>query len=642
MRLTPSTFEWTGTSNSNWDNTTNWKETLVTNADTYPQSTTDEADFIAAGKNAPTVDADITVGSVMMKTGYAQKLTIGANHTLTMNGGLIASFADGEIGFQTGGILNLANIAANFSGTDIDSTGTGLGKIYVNNDAQLNFIKGPTTGLKLGASVLAGVDPKGVASTGYLQFATQDPTTKKPLDPLNGNVILYNNVNITVKSMGIMNFNQAVNSDTAGGIALDAKSGNSTITNGGTINRNFTDPKDVTVAAPVTTSGNSAALVVGAKAGINFAGKYDNRNGGTFTLMPTGRINGFIGNTGAMIIGDPGAGGSYVAYVEDNLLLNGATLQFNVTTPGATVTLAVAGDADITAGSATVANGNALAVTGNWNQSGGSVSETSAAISDAALTLSGGTLQLTQGSLTSTGNASVSGGSLLLGYNAAVAAVALQVAAGGVLSGAGTVNAAVTNAGEVDAGGAGYGNTLAVNGNYTQTAGVTNVGSSSQSGALNVSGLLDEQGGALNLYGSSTLQAGNGLQVDSGAALTAYGYITITGNVTDSGTITVGDGQNVGFGLSVTGNYTQTATGVLNLGIQNPYYQNTLSVSGQASLGGTLNVTQLGGSAPQPGNQHSLVHYGSRVGQFATVNLPYGNWTQTYDDVNDDFYITAQ
>ena len=104
----------------------------------------------------------------------------------------------------------------------------------------------------------------------------------------------------------------------------------------------------------------------------------------------------------------------------------------------------------------------------------------------------------------------------------------------------------------------------------------------------------------------------------------------------------MGNGQSVGFSFAVAGNYTQTGTGVLNLGIENPYYHNGLSVSGQALLGGTLNVTQLGGPPPQPGTQRSLVHYGSRVGEFTTLNLPSGNWDPTYNDQDGAFILIAQ
>ncbi|MEK6676577.1 MAG: hypothetical protein AABZ47_13105, partial [Planctomycetota bacterium] len=76
--------------------------------------------------------------------------------------------------------------------------------------------------------------------------------------------------------------------------------------------------------------------------------------------------------------------------------------------------------------------------------------------------------------------------------------------------------------------------------------------------------------------------------------------------------------------LSVTGNYTQTSGGILNieLGGTGQGQFDTLSVSQQVTLSGTLNVTLLPGYTPQAGNSFTGVTFAGRTGDFATVNLP--------------------
>ena len=95
--------------------------------------------------------------------------------------------------------------------------------------------------------------------------------------------------------------------------------------------------------------------------------------------------------------------------------------------------------------------------------------------------------------------------------------------------------------------------------------------------------------------------------------------------------------------LTVTGNYTQTAAGVLNIEIGG-YNAGTdfdqLNVQGNVSLGGTLNVTLLNGFVPNDGDAFQVLTYNSRgmpVTNFSTMNLNAGNgitFTPTYDDVD--------
>ncbi|MHB9026522.1 MAG: FlgD immunoglobulin-like domain containing protein [Armatimonadota bacterium] len=128
---------------------------------------------------------------------------------------------------------------------------------------------------------------------------------------------------------------------------------------------------------------------------------------------------------------------------------------------------------------------------------------------------------------------------------------------------------------------------------YTQTAGAT---------ILN--------GGNLSApAGSITIQAGS---------LTGVG--TITGNVVNSGLVSPGASPGL---LAITGTYRQNATGTLaiELGGLTPGTEfDRMTVTGVATLAGTLNVSLIDGFAPADGDLFTVLQYGSRSGDFTTLN----------------------
>jgi hypothetical protein len=92
--------------------------------------------------------------------------------------------------------------------------------------------------------------------------------------------------------------------------------------------------------------------------------------------------------------------------------------------------------------------------------------------------------------------------------------------------------------------------------------------------------------------------------------------------------------------LAIRGDYTQTANGTLALKIggtdQGTGYD-YLSVSGTAVLDGTLEVSVLDGFFVQPGDTFTLVTFGQRQGEFATIDglRPRGQHLD-FDAVYDD------
>jgi hypothetical protein len=141
----------------------------------------------------------------------------------------------------------------------------------------------------------------------------------------------------------------------------------------------------------------------------------------------------------------------------------------------------------------------------------------------------------------------------------------------------------------------GNGSTFTVAGNYTQTAGTTLLGG----GTLATTGLVDLQGGLLSGAGTINASVRNAAQIDVGGAGRA-GLLTINGN------------------------FTQTAAGVLNmeLGSFDSGSYDRLVIRDTATLDGTLNVALLSDFFARAGDAFAVLTFGARSGSFATTNLP--------------------
>lgn len=145
--------------------------------------------------------------------------------------------------------------------------------------------------------------------------------------------------------------------------------------------------------------------------------------------------------------------------------------------------------------------------------------------------------------------------------------------------------------------------------------------------------LVKQNAGLLALNGVSTVStttvAGGDLQigdisnpgaqltsavtVDAGATLSGHG--TIVGSVVNNGG-TVAPGGTIGT-LTIQGNYTQGANGVLSIEIS-PTASSTLQVTGVASLGGSLHLV-TDGDLFRKGQTYTFVSAGSVTGAFTSV-----------------------
>ena len=128
---------------------------------------------------------------------------------------------------------------------------------------------------------------------------------------------------------------------------------------------------------------------------------------------------------------------------------------------------------------------------------------------------------------------------------------------------------------------------------------------------------------------NGTLTAGGGQANFNGGVLFGNGG-TINGNVMMAGTIVPAatiNGMNMPLtagALHITGNYTQTAAGIFNLGLGglSPGTQfGFLGITGNANLDGTLNVSLINGFFPTVGNSFTFLTTGGSVSnEFSTVN----------------------
>jgi hypothetical protein len=121
----------------------------------------------------------------------------------------------------------------------------------------------------------------------------------------------------------------------------------------------------------------------------------------------------------------------------------------------------------------------------------------------------------------------------------------------------------------------------------------------------------------------SWVQAITGADVTINAGGTLAGSGTIDANVINSGTVSPGSPTGTGT-LTINGNYTQTAGGVLDAGLESPKAIDQVMISGLATLAGALNVALLDGFVPASGELFAIMTFGSSSRRFATVIVPPG------------------
>ncbi|HAC63627.1 MAG TPA: hypothetical protein DCF68_08835, partial [Cyanothece sp. UBA12306] len=131
-----------------------------------------------------------------------------------------------------------------------------------------------------------------------------------------------------------------------------------------------------------------------------------------------------------------------------------------------------------------------------------------------------------------------------------------------------------------------------ITGNYTQTAGITNL----QDGTLDITGMGNIENGSL--VGSGTINA--------------------TEIINDS---LLNPGHSTGI-LNLNGNYTQTIDGILNIEIGGTNDFDKLDISNTANLSGNLDISLVNNYTPMLGDSFEILTFGAHLGDFTNVNLP--------------------
>jgi outer membrane autotransporter protein len=131
---------------------------------------------------------------------------------------------------------------------------------------------------------------------------------------------------------------------------------------------------------------------------------------------------------------------------------------------------------------------------------------------------------------------------------------------------------------------------------------------------LILGGNIEVQQGLLSLNGRTT---SNSVILSNGAMLGGIGRIE--GNVLSRGTVS--PGNSIGT-LTIDGNYQQTSSGTLDIEIENPALFDRLVIGGQASLGGTLRIIQIGGNPLAYGQKYAFLETGGITCAFDAINTP--------------------
>jgi|GEM_PF-3568656 len=307
-------------------------------------------------------------------------------------------------------------------------------------------------------------------------------------------------------------------------------------------------------------------------------------------------------------------------------------------------TYAVAGTTTVS-GTLGLSGGGAVTM-GSYVQSAGTLTGSDTVTVTGPLTWTGGTLDGT-GAIVAAGGADLGGTTKTLGRTFTVPAgrTASWTAGSIAFTGAGTF----ANLGRFEA--AHAGNASLFNGGGTGARGFDNAGTfvkiAPAAGSVGLTtlgspvffhnhGAVALRAGTLQLSGAVYTQTAGSTTLDGGGLLTntpvdiqgglLQGTGAVTGPVTNAGRVAPGLSPGM---LTVSGSYTQASGGALAIelgGLAAGSGHDQLAVAGEASLGGTLDVSLLGGFVPSAGDTFDVVTYGLRTPGtgFATVSLPAG------------------
>jgi hypothetical protein len=609
------------------------------------------------GSTVSLIGANITGGTLTTSTGGAMT----AAGSTTLNGVAIASGS--TVSTATGNTTVLAGTINN-AGTLVVSGGAG-------NNAALSLANSVT--LTGGGSItLASASGGGAA---YIEQGASGLTLTNTNDTIQGDGIIGNG-GLTVANGGTISSNVSggtlvlngsgglTNTGTlkvGSGALLQVTSGpftnfSGTTLSGGNYNTSGTLEIDelgtaggeiVTNAAGITLNGTTAKFVdAGAKsvltklASNTATGSFTVSGGATYTTA--GNFN----NLGTLAAGS----GSTFAVTGKLANFSGTTLTGGTYTLGGILKF---GGANVVTNDAAIALTDSTGELVNSTNSGNGLANFATNGTTGSFGLSGGANFTTVGAFTNDGTLSVGSGSTFK-VNGALSNVSGGTLKLGTYAVSGTFEFAganiVTNAANLSL----SGSAAKVLNSTTNTSGLANFAANSATGVFSVAsganfttagaftnagalsigtGTTFKTGGttaftqtAGSLADDGTLAAAGGVTLSAG---TLAGVGSITGNLKSTGSVTPGDSTTKTGTLTDTGVFTQSTGGSLNIGIGGTTKFDALK-STTAVLGGTLNISELGGFVPTVGSTFKILNFNSETGTFATVNGLTINGTEKY------------
>ncbi len=423
---------------------------------------------------------------------------------------------------------------------------------------------------------------------------------------------------------------------------------------------------DNQAGAQLRRSAGAGTTQLGGIAGGDNALEFNLKNAGTFNVSTGTVLIGYAGSapsTGTFSV----ASGAVLDYASGSSTFNGVSVSGAgaLRSSGGSITYtgaSTASNLEVTGGTMSVSAGNTvtasqvalsggtltgtgqLSVTGNGSTwTGGSFSGNMRVAPGATLALAGGqknwliganltnqgTVAWSAGTIHG-GNGGASGSSTITNQSGALFDIQGDLLLADLDGGPGPSTHSVTFINQTGAelrrsSGAGSTNLGGTTGDNVldfslQNAGTFNVASGTVAfgggfaGATN-GGVVTVGSGATLMTGGSLTNAGNGVVSGSGTLNLSGGTLTNGGVIQPGGNGAVGT-------LSVAGNYVQGANGSLSVELASGSSYDVLAVSGTASLGGTLNVSYLGGYAPTTADSHQVLTASSVTGTFASVVDP--------------------
>jgi hypothetical protein len=660
-RTVPSTIAWRRPVSGDWDNPANWVGGQVPTAGDVAVIPFAKIQVTHATAAADAVQRLLSEAAIKLSAG---SLSVGDPALQTA---ATTSRIDNLFSVTGSGTLSLADVTLNGSGTLANSATVNLGFLTtlnvgvqntagvltdngtIHNSAAQPFVNGPNATLAVpsGANFANGFTNQGLIKLGTTNnFGGSLGIAGGTLVNAAGGTIDFLQISSRRRST------IATNVDNRGTITAEGNAGlggnGGTVINSGTITVSAFGNLTVTNS----TFTNTGTITVGGRGLTVFGGTFNQNGslGGSGTLTLSGATGNFTGNvsnamtplalqgatfnvTGTLTnVGTLHIGGSTInapLVNQGTLISDGANTSINgAFTNAAGATLVVEGS--FVAGGLTIAQGFT-------NHGSIQLSSIQFASADTTLTVANGTLTNAAGATIASVFGGNGGGRFLNArlVNQGTVTIAQPAEFTGTLTNSGTLDVqsdltvnltgtapSLVNTGTVTVASL---QSLGVEGGDFANSGSVALGSF---GIVQVTGNYTQTAGTTNLGGG--ILTANGVHLEGGVLV---GPGTIDADVQNAATVDVGAPGSPGI-LSIGGNYIQTGSGVLKVQIGGTSAGVTfdqLDVTGQAALNGTLTVNLINGFVPTSGKSFEILTSSADTGAFTILNGAGGQFTPHFD-----------